>query len=174
MKRIIMHWTAGTYEVNSVDVQHYHYIIGGDGYVVLGLFKPEDNTGKLVTGKYAAHTANCNTDSIGISVACMQGAKESGDYGKYPLTEKQVDQLVYNVAELCLQYNIPCTPRTVLSHAEVQPTLGITQKGKWDIAVLPFKPEIRGAIPVGNYLRTRVQDLLDNYARYGKKEVSTT
>ena len=29
MKRIIIHWTAGTYAPNSsVELEHYHYLIG--------------------------------------------------------------------------------------------------------------------------------------------------
>jgi hypothetical protein len=57
--------------------------------------------------------------------------------------------LAYVLAQLCKRYGIKVDRKTVLSHAEVQPTLKITQKGKWDIARLPFDTSIQGAIPIG-------------------------
>lgn len=162
MKRIILHWTAGSYNVSGIDVQHYHYIIDGDGMVVIGLHKPEANLAQpLVSGKYAAHTLNCNTGSIGVALAGMSGAKENGDYGKYPLKKEQFDTLYTVLGDLCLHYDIPVTRKTLLSHAEVQTELRITQKGKWDISVIPHKPELKGATAVGDYIRTRVQQLID-------------
>jgi hypothetical protein len=67
--------------------------------------------------------------------------------------------------------------QTVLTHAEVQPTLGVKQRGKWDITRLSFKPDLVGAIPVGNYIRETVAMLsglpLDKPAmptiRYGNR-----
>jgi hypothetical protein len=50
--------------------------------------------------------------------------------------------------------------KTVLSHAEVQQTLGITQKGKWDIARLPFDDSIKGAIAIGDQMRGLVKSKL--------------
>lgn len=48
------------------------------------------------------------------------------------------------------------TRRTVLSHAEVQPTLGIRQRGKWDIAWLPGMAKPGDPVAVGDRLREQV------------------
>jgi hypothetical protein len=55
-----------------------------------------------------------------------------------------------------MRYKIPVTPRTVLSHAEVQPTLGIKQNGKWDFTELSFRPSLKGHKACGDYMRSRV------------------
>lgn len=50
MKRIILHWSAGSNVVSAIDRDHYHFIIGG------------------------AHTLNCNTGSIDVALAGMADA----------------------------------------------------------------------------------------------------
>lgn len=158
--RTITHWTAGGNRANDTDLEHYHFVTEWDGAVVKGKLEPEDN---IVTsdGKYAAHTLRLNTGSIGVAMAGMRGAVESPfDAGPSPLTEKQFEAHCMLLAELHRRYAIPVTSKTCLTHAEVEPTLGVMQRGKWDITRLPFKPEIRGAIPVGDYMRERVQSYL--------------
>ena len=49
------------------------------------------------------------------------------------------------VANLALHYKIPVTPQTILTHAEVQPTLGIKQRGKWDVTRIPYRSDLVGA-----------------------------
>lgn len=156
LQRTITHWTAGGNRASDTDLEHYHFVTEHDGKVVAGKREPEDN---IVTGDgdYAAHVLNLNTGSIGVAMAGMRGAAESPfDAGPSPITEKQFEAHCLLLAELHRQYSIPITPKTCLTHAEVEPTLGVKQRGKWDIARLPFKPEIRGAIPVGDYMRERV------------------
>jgi N-acetyl-anhydromuramyl-L-alanine amidase AmpD len=151
-----MHWTAGTHVVSSVDRKHYHLIVAGDGSVVSGTHRPEDNI-STADNHYAAHTRACNTGSIGVAVAAMHGAAERPfSAGGFPIREVQVDALVKLVADLCRRYAIPVTPRTVLTHAEVQPTLGIRQNGKWDIRWLPGMNSPADPIAVGNVLRNRI------------------
>ena len=159
MKRIHAHWTGGSYKANQLDKQHYHEIIEGDGKVVFGNHPIAANSSKSsrASGTYAAHTLNANTDAIGISVACMGGpGVTEKNFGKYPMTEVQFEKMCERIAHLCTVYDIPVTPKTVLSHAEVEPNLGIKQRGKWDFTVLPFKPELKGAKACGDYMRTRV------------------
>jgi N-acetyl-anhydromuramyl-L-alanine amidase AmpD len=157
MKRIIIHWTAGTHNVSKTDKKHYHYIIGGDGVVVSGNMPVSAN--ESTKTPYAAHTRGANTGSIGVAFAAMRGAKERPfSAGKYPITEKQVEAMTRLVADLCEQYNIPVTPQTVLSHAEVQPTLGIKQRGKWDVTWLPTMDKVGDPVDVGNALRQMVRD----------------
>jgi hypothetical protein len=60
----------------------------------------------------------------------------------------------------CRRYDIPVTPKTVLSHAEVQNNLGIKQRGKWDISRLAVDPSMNGAKACGDLLRASVAAVL--------------
>jgi N-acetyl-anhydromuramyl-L-alanine amidase AmpD len=159
-ERIIAHWTAGTHTPSSLDRKHYHFIVSGSGLVVPGTSLIH-NAYRPARAGYAAHTRGCNSRSIGVSVAAMHGAVEGGTNGAFPITAVQWNAFTSLIARLCRVYKIPVTPRTVLTHAEVQPTLGIAQRGKWDIAVLPFDPEQpRGALLVGARMRREVTEKL--------------
>lgn len=154
MKRIICHWTGGRYSANSTDKKHYHFLFEGNGNEVVGKWPIYANE-KIKKGRYAAHTFRCNTGSIGLSLACMFGATKNA-FGSFPMNEIQFMAMCRKSAKLCLEYNIPVTNKTVLSHAEVQNNLGIEQRQKWDFTVLPFKPELRGEKACGDYLRKMV------------------
>lgn len=168
LKRVIAHWAVTTYTASELSKQHYHFIVEGDGRVVAGKFKPEDNI-KPVKGKYAAHTLNCNTGSIGISCAAMAGAESVTDYGEFPITRAQFNSMCRKIAELCKKYGIPVTAKTVLSHAEVQSNLGIKQRGKWDIAVLPFAG-LKTAKSCGDLMRKTVSGFMAGTAPASKPE----
>lgn len=156
MDRIICHWTAGTHKATEFDRGHYHILIEADGNLVRGIPSIKLNEAPAKKG-YAAHTLNCNTGSIGVSLCCMGGSVEAPFMpGKYPMTKAQWDKLTSVVAELCRKYGINVTDRTVLSHAEVQHNLGIQQKGKWDYTVLAFDLSVKGARACGDKLRAEV------------------
>jgi len=158
--RIIAHWTGGADRAGAEDRQHYHFLVEGDGSIVAGKEDPADN---IVTsdGDYAAHTLNLNKGSIGIAVCGMHGAVEQPfDPGAYPITERQFRAFAILIADLCRRYSIRVTDRTVLTHAEVQHTLGVRQKGKWDIARLPWRNDLIGSKAVGDHLRSLVIEAL--------------
>lgn len=156
MKRIIMHWTAGNHVASGLDLQHYHYIVEGNGDIKLGKFPISANVAPK-SGQYAAHTLNCNTGSIGVAVAAMAGAVESPfSAGKAPITSVQFTAFVRLVAKLAKEYGIPITPQTVLTHAEVEPNLGIKQRGKWDINWLPGMTKPAAPHIVGNKIRAAI------------------
>src|SRR5690606_9981387 len=124
MQRIILHWTAGTHKANATDRKAYHFLVEGDGKVIRG-DPPVDANEPPVKSGYAAHTLNCNSGSIGVSLCCMGGAKESPfDPGKWPMTQTQFDAMIELVRVLAKRYGIPISAETVLSHAEVEGTLG--------------------------------------------------
>lgn len=161
ISRVIFHWTAGQNKASDLDREHYHILIEGDGRLVRGTPSIALNTEPKAKAGYAAHTLNCNTGSIGVSLCGMAGAVESPfSAGKQPITRAQWNALVCVLAQLCKRYGIKVDRKTVLSHAEVQPTLKITQRGKWDIARLPFDTSIQGAIPIGDQMRAMVQSKL--------------
>lgn len=156
MDRIICHWTAGTHKATEFDRGHYHILIEADGNLVRGIPSIKLNEAPTKKG-YAAHTLNCNSGSIGVSLCCMGGSVEVPFMpGKYPMTEAQWNRLTSVVAELCRKYGIKVTDRTVLSHAEVQHNLSIPQKGKWDYTVLAFDQSVKGARACGDKLRAEI------------------
>lgn len=158
MKRIIMHWTAGSNSASKLDCKHYHEIVDGSGTRVLGDLLPEANNSTR-DGQYVAHTRGLNTGSIGLSMAAMAGAKERPfSAGKYPITPKQLQVFVKMVAEYADNYSIPITRETVLTHAEVQPTLGVWQRGKWDVCWLPDMQRSAAPVVVGDKLRQMIRE----------------
>lgn len=160
IRRSITHWTAGGGRASARDKECYHRITEFDGNVVAGNEKIEDN---IVTSDddYAAHTLNLNTGSAGFAMAGMAGAVEDPfDPGPSPINERQFEAHCKMLAEFHAAYGIPVTRETCLTHAEVQPTLGVKQRGKWDIERLVFKPELRGPLQVGDYMRERVKSYM--------------
>lgn len=149
MKRIIWHHTGGGYEPSADDLRAYHFVITGEGEVVAGDFAPEANAGRLRPGNYAAHVGGLNTGSIGIAICCMRDGRWRNPRAAtlFPRLG-QVDALLRQTAALCEQYGIKPGPRSTLSHAEVEYTLGVEQKGKWDFDYDPRRP--RNAQPGGD------------------------
>jgi len=157
VRRLILHWTAGTHLTTSSDLDHYHVLVEGDGRVRQGRRNPESNR-STADGDYAAHTRALNTGSIGVAVCAMFGAREAPfRAGDHAITDAQVDSLVRVCADLCETYGIPVTRQTVLTHAEVERTLGVRQRGKWDITWLPKMSEPDDAIIVGDTLRSMIR-----------------
>jgi N-acetyl-anhydromuramyl-L-alanine amidase AmpD len=157
MKRIIIHWTAGTNQPNGTDFLHYHYVVNGDGVVVAGKFRPEDNL-NCNDGKYAQHTGGGNTGSIGVAMCGMYVPNKTPiQETKYPLTAKQVEATFKLCAELCKKYNIPVTPQTVMTHYEFGKANPKTSSaGKIDIIYLhPYKHIQRD--DMGNFIRAKIR-----------------
>ena len=154
--RIIWHWSAGTYTPGDSECEHYHFFIDGGGTVYAGDHPPEDNL-STSDDDYAAHVSQFNTGSIGVAVCAMNGAVESPfDPGEYPIRDIQVEALLAVTAKLCDTYAIPVSRSTVLSHAEVQPTCGVPQSGKWDISWIPGMDTPSDPLLVGDELRQRL------------------
>lgn len=168
--RIIMHHTGGTGIANSVDKRAYHSITQRDGETVKGTHPYSANAlgAKLVPGKYAAHTKGLNTGSIGKAVAAMAGGQWADPKAclHFP-TAHQMDSFLKDVAKDAKFFGIDVNPRTVLSHAEVEVTLGIKQNNKWDFDYDPYGLYIgRNPVYVGDMLRERIRGyMLDDDIR---------
>jgi hypothetical protein len=129
--------------------------------MVAGSNAIEDNV-VTADNDYARHTLNLNTGSIGVACCGMMGSQEEPFRpGPAPITEKQWRTMCIMVADLCRVYGIPITPETVLTHAEVWPTLGVRQNGKWDFTRLPHRPDLRGSKAIGDYMRMMGQEVAD-------------
>lgn len=160
MNRIVWHHTGGGYRPNVVDQRAYHKLVDGDGEVHDGLHRIENNApGRpMNAGTYAAHTKGLNTGAIGISICCMLGGfwSRPRDSSCFP-RPVQIDALVAETARLCAAYSIEVSRRTTLSHAEVEPTLGIKQAAKWDFDYDPWaRHSNRDPIAIGDDLRAEV------------------
>ena len=165
MKRIVLHWTAGTNFPNTTDLQHYHFLIDKDGKLYKGKFPVSANeickTDQFGRALYAAHTGGGNTGSIGVAVCGMAGYKGKLSDTKYPLTAVQVEKMFSLTAQLCKKYNISISPDTVLTHYEFGKSHPNTASfGKIDITILPpylsAKPH-----EVGNFIREKVKWYLE-------------
>lgn len=162
LKRIIIHWTAGTGQPNKLEYQHYHYLINKDGIVVEGKYKPQDNE-NCYDGKYAQHTGGGNTGSIGVAVCGMLGFTNRDNVGNYPLTQIQCEKLFEEIARLSKKYNIPITPDTVMTHYEFgQKHRNTSSFGKIDITFLPPYPWVSQQ-DVGKFIRSKAKWYLQKY-----------
>lgn len=154
MKKIVIHWTAGALQPNNTEFEHYHFLVNGDGLVVEGKHKPEDNL-NCNDGNYAAHTGGGNTGAIGVAMCGMLGFQNRNSVGKYPLTAKQVEACFKLCAELCKKYNI--SVENVITHYEfgkLHPTT--SSAGKIDIIYLPPYPEVKEN-EVGGFIRNKIR-----------------
>lgn len=159
--KIILHWTAGADGVIPVEADSYHFIVGRDGKISYGDHRIVQNVPPLARGAYAAHTLNCNSYAIGIAMDAMAGAVERPfNAGRYPITREQVLATCALAARLCKEYDIPVERDRVLSHAEVQPTLGIQQRNKWDITWLPGMDKPGDPVVVGDILREMIRGMM--------------
>lgn len=156
MKRIILHWTAGTGFPSSYEKNFYHFLVDKNGATHFGVYPPEANL-NVKTGKYAAHTGGGNTGSIGVAACGMAGFVSAADVGKYPLTRLQLEAVFALCASLCAKYSIPITASTVLTHYEFgvkNPTT--TSAGKIDLTYLPPFPKVKKG-DVGGFIRSKVE-----------------
>lgn len=153
MKRIIIHWTAGTYNPNSVDKQHYHFLVDSQGNVINGRYKPIDNE-NCTDGIYAAHTGGGNTGSIGIAMCGMFGYSSLLNVGNYPLTKIQCERTFKLCAELAKKYNISI--ENIITHYEFgKAHPNTTSAGKIDIIYLPPYPEVK-INEIGKFIRRKI------------------
>lgn len=154
MNKIIVHWTAGTYTPNAVDLEHYHFLVDGDGNIHRGKYKPEDNE-DCTDGYYAAHTGGGNTGAIGVAICAMAGFTGSIKAGAYPITPIQLEACFKLCAELCKKYNIQV--ENVWTHYEFGKNHpSTTSAGKIDIIHLPPYPTVKSN-EVGGFIRNKIK-----------------
>ena len=165
MKRIVLHWTAGTNFPNATDIQHYHFLIDKDGKLYKGKFPVSANeickTDQFGHALYAAHTGGGNTGSIGVAVCGMANFNGKLSSTKFPLTAIQLEKMFSVGAKLCKQYAIPISPDTVLTHYEFGKSHPNTASfGKIDITILPPYLSVKPH-EVGNFIRKKVKWYLE-------------
>mgnify|MGYP003629433539 FL=1 len=163
LHRIHLHWTAGAYGVIDMERRAYNELIDQEGNVHQGVFRPEAQATYRI-GHAASHTLNANTGAIGLSVDAMAGAVERPfNPGLSPITESQIDALCERAAHYAILYDIPVARSSILTHAEVQPTLGIRQRFKWDITWLPGMDGPGDPVAVGDRLRRKITAYVEDW-----------
>lgn len=156
MKRIIIHWTGGVYEPNTLEFNHYHYLVNGNGLIFEGKYSPKDNL-CCTDGEYAAHTGGGNTGSIGIALCGMLDYKSPDNVGQFPLTKVQCERAFKLIAKLSKRFDIKITTQTVMTHYEFGLKNPNTESaGKIDINYLPPYPWLKPE-EVGNFIRNKAR-----------------
>lgn len=158
---IIWHWTAGLRVPTKDDLKHYNDVFDFEGNQYDGAARPEHQANyNWRKGIGVSHTKNANTGRPGLSVAGMHRAEgwPKLKWGSHPITWDGIDAMLERTALYNRKFWIPCTKWSNLSHAEVEATLGIKQKNKWDYMVLPGFDRPLDAVEVGDILRKRLKD----------------
>lgn len=156
MKRIIIHWTAGSAVPNSHEKECYHYLVDSLGKIYNGKFRPEANE-ICNPGMYAAHTGGGNTGSIGVALCGMCGFKDKQHIGNSPITKIQFEAAMQLCAKLAKEYNIQISKTTVLTHYEFGLNNPNTSSaGKIDITFIPPYSWVEKQ-DIGNFIRTKIK-----------------
>jgi len=161
VRGIVWHWTAGANGLIDLERKAYNFLHDTKGNTYDGFSTVSEQVMyDWRRGIGASHTKSMNTGWIGQSVDAMAGAKQTNPitWGSNPITWEGIDAMLEKSAELVEEYDIPVSRWTTLSHAEVEPTLGIAQRWKWDYVVLPGDTVSRNPVEVGNVLRKRMVD----------------
>lgn len=161
-KRIILHWTAGGPTATSHDLRHYHWLCQRNGTIVNGVSLEKNLRQLKPWHEYAAHTWRFNSWSAGFAYCGMMDAKQGGTMGPYPIVKSQVLIGCDFIAQKMSEWDIEVTEDTVFTHWEAQEIHGVRQRGKWDITVLPWAPNIKED-EVGPWLRSHIQKYKDEY-----------
>lgn len=162
LKRIIIHWTAGTYKPNSLEKEHYHFLVEysknpmEQGIIHNGKYKPEDNLLCSNDSPYAAHTGGGNTGSIGVAICAMLGFKDYLHIGNYPIKPIQMEVCYELCARLCREYKIPIRKDTIMTHYEFgKKNPHTSSKGKPDIMYLASNPSL-SSNKIGDFIRNKI------------------
>ena len=160
IKGIIFHWTAGSKGIIEMERKAYNFLFDNDGNTYDGSSTvAEQAMYDWRKGIGASHTRSMNSGWLGLSLDAMAGAAQANPvkWGKNPITWTGIDAMLEHAMDICEEYSIPVSKWTTLSHAEVQPTLGVRQKNKWDYVILPGETNaFQDPVKVGDKLRKRM------------------
>lgn len=159
VRGVVWHWTAGANGLIELELDAYNFLTDTQGRIYDGNSTiAEQVMYDWRRGIGASHTKSMNTGWVGISQDSMAGAKQTNPitWGSHPITWDGIDAMLEKTMDICEEYDIPVSKWTTLSHAEVQPTLGVKQRWKWDYVVLPGDTVSRNPVEVGDELRKRM------------------
>ena len=162
LRSISLHWTA--YDYTSIYPSYHYCLTGAHEIAVAATHDLGANMRDVRVGDapYAAHTSGRNSWSIGLAVCGMAGATPA-DFGRFPLTDAQIDGLCRVAGVLATFYAIPLA--AIRTHAEAaleDGYFGAAAEQRWDIARLEPSPaalEPEDALAAGAFLRARIAAL---------------
>jgi hypothetical protein len=151
-KKIFLHWTASSY--NS-DYGAYHTIFQGDGTPIRKGDYGVDRGG---------HTGGANSNSVGLSIASMQGATPN-NFGKYPPTQAQLKAMAAEAAALAVNWGWSKSDvdKNVMTHGEweryaVANGLLSSPVQRWDLDMLKQGDPVGSG---GKALRAMIKSYMD-------------
>jgi N-acetylmuramoyl-L-alanine amidase len=122
IKRIILHWTGGSYRMVH-DV--YHYCVPYDK------IKDKAHVVKLLKlNELGKHAFKANTGSVGISLCGMRNAVPS-NLGEAPITKAQLEVAAQFVAEFIAWHKLPLEAVTDHYHVDIE----VGRREKQDIKI---------------------------------------
>lgn len=128
IKRVIMHWTGGSYRMVH-DVYHY--------CIVYDKLKDRAHVVKLLKlNQLGKHAFKANTGAVGMSLCGMRNAVPS-NLGEAPITKAQLEVAAQFAAEFCAWHKLPVT--AVTDHYQVDIEVGRGQKQDIKIYWAEFK-----------------------------------
>lgn len=138
--QIYLHWSAGRYEPNAVDLADYHVLILDDGSLLVRevLSDSIDHKWHEDLDEALAHTWHRNTGAVGVALACCFGASTAA-FGDFPPTKEQIESMAQVIAVLAEGLELPIDPDTVMTHAEAADLDGYgpaTTCERWDLWLL--------------------------------------
>jgi hypothetical protein len=152
---ISLHWTAGYYTPNELEMAHYHGgVIYEDGRATAEKWNDYN--------RVLPHTYGRNGELIGLTVCAMANAT-TGNFGPAPVRPEQIDELCLMAAEVAYLKGIDTSQ--IRTHAEwaiidgYGPQSG-DRETRWDLSILnpgPCTAEI--ARKNGDELRRRIRAL---------------
>ena len=162
LDKICIHWSVTGYKATADCLEHYHFVIEGDGAIKICNRPPESNLASSVkAGTYQAHCGGGNTDCIGVSMASMVGYEGKNHVGPAPITEVQFEACCKFVAQLCHKYSIPVNVDSIFTHRVFGLNHPLTSSaGKIDIEFLPTHPDL-APDQIDDFIRSKVQWYLD-------------
>jgi len=158
VRGVVWHWTAGANGLIELEKEAYNFLTDTKGNIYDGNSTIAEQVNyDWRQGIGASHTKSMNTGWVGISQDAMAGANGwPMNWGSHPITWEGIDAMLEQTWDVCKEYKIPVSRWTTLSHAEVQPTLGIPQRNKWDYMVLPGYVRPEDPVKIGDILRNRM------------------
>ena len=160
VRGIVLHWTAGAQGIIDLERNAYNFVFDNDGNTYDGTHTIAEQVAyDWKRGIGASHTRGMNTGWIGLSLDAMAGASQTNPitWGRNPITWAGIDAMLEHAMDLCREYDIPVSKWTVLCHAEVEQTLGVKQRSKWDYTCLPGDTNaFQDPVEIGNIMRKRM------------------
>lgn len=162
VRGVVWHWTAGAKGFIDLERNAYNFLFSTDGDMIQGNHTIAEQVMYDWRKKIgASHTKSMNTGWVGCSVDAMAGSAQKNpmQWGNNPITWEGIDAMLEQTMEICEEYDIPVSRWTTLTHAEVQSTLGVKQRWKWDYTVLPGDSNgFQNPVEIGDKLRKRMLD----------------